>query len=130
MKREHRLVHGVVLATVVSVAFVGLSGCALFRKPKPRPPRSPNEHLAVIGMADPQWGPAPLKVHFSESTFERNDITEFHWDFGDGSSSTDKDPTHTYTKPGDYNVTVKVTSPSGMTDIDFIDITVYPPGQN
>jgi PKD repeat protein len=28
----------------------------------------------------------------------------FHWDFGDGTSSTEKDPAHTYNQTGGYNI--------------------------
>ncbi len=30
--------------------------------------------------------------------------TEFHWDFDDGSSSTEKDPTHSFTQSGSFEV--------------------------
>ena len=33
----------------------------------------------------------------------------FKWDFGDGATSTDKDPNHTYTSAGDYDVQLTVT---------------------
>ncbi len=38
--------------------------------------------------------------------FTNNTINGFHykWDFGDGSSSTDENPSHIYTKAGEYNI--------------------------
>ncbi len=30
--------------------------------------------------------------------------TSYHWDFGDGNTSTEKDPQHTYQEAGTYNV--------------------------
>ena len=37
------------------------------------------------------------------------------WDFGDSNFSTDKNPTHVYTNPGTYTVTLEATSPCGVT---------------
>lgn len=35
---------------------------------------------------------------------------QFHWDFGDGNTSTEKEPTHIYTAAGNYNVELTVTN--------------------
>jgi PKD domain len=40
-------------------------------------------------------------------------ITEWKWDFGDGSTSTEQHPQHAYAKPGNYVVVLDVTSPAG-----------------
>ncbi len=40
-------------------------------------------------------------------------ITRRRWDFGDGTESTDTNPSHTYTKGGDYVVTLYVEGPEG-----------------
>ncbi|MBK9052153.1 MAG: PKD domain-containing protein [Chloroflexi bacterium] len=37
----------------------------------------------------------------------------YDWDFGDGSSSTDENPTHQYAAAGTYTVTLTVTNPAG-----------------
>jgi len=39
--------------------------------------------------------------------------TSWYWDFGDGTYSTEQNPTHAYTKPGTYKVTLTVTNPAG-----------------
>lgn len=36
------------------------------------------------------------------------DALKFFWDFGDGRTSTETDPAHTYTKPGQYGVVLKL----------------------
>lgn len=41
---------------------------------------------------------------------------EWLWDFGDGETSTDPNPTHTYLTDGTYTVTLTVTNPAG-TDV-------------
>ncbi|MBP5528354.1 MAG: gliding motility-associated C-terminal domain-containing protein [Bacteroidales bacterium] len=44
--------------------------------------------------------------------------TAFHWDFGDGTSSTDRNPSHTYASPGTYTITLVATMPSGCSVAD------------
>ncbi len=43
-------------------------------------------------------------------------ITSYLWDFGDGSTSTDSLPVYQYINPGNYNVTLIVTTISGCSD--------------
>lgn len=51
----------------------------------------------------PKEGCLPLTVQFSDSsTFEGN--ADFFWDFGDGTLSTDQNPTKVYTDSGAYSV--------------------------
>ena len=51
-------------------------------------------------------------VQFSDSS--TNVPTSWEWDFGDGNTSTDKDPTHQYTTEGIYSVSLKVTNETGL----------------
>ncbi|MBL8002947.1 MAG: PKD domain-containing protein [Flavobacteriales bacterium] len=39
--------------------------------------------------------------------------TSWSWDFGDGQTSTDQNPVHTYANPGTYTVSLTVTNPNG-----------------
>ena len=34
--------------------------------------------------------------------------TSWYWDFGDGNTSTEQNPTHTYAEPGTYTVTLLI----------------------
>ncbi|MEO1054217.1 MAG: PKD-like domain-containing protein, partial [Bacteroidota bacterium] len=47
---------------------------------------------------------------FLSSTPFSSSIIEWHWDFGDGGSSSLQNPTHQYMDPGTYNVTLTVTT--------------------
>jgi len=51
-----------------------------------------------------------------QSTSTAVPITSWFWDFGDGSTSVQKNPTHTYTTQGTYPVKLKVTDASGCSD--------------
>ena len=67
----------------------------------------------------PTSGFAPLTVQFNElSTGFVNPVTYF-WDFGDGSTSTERNPAHTYTAntSENYTVTLNVTGNYGKTDL-------------
>lgn len=50
-------------------------------------------------------------VQFTDLTNPNgNAITAWAWDFGDGSTSTEQNPEHTYAEPGTYSVTLVVTN--------------------
>lgn len=51
--------------------------------------------------ADGRIGCRPLTVQFSNTSERANQST---WDFGDGATSNQLDPSHTYTQVGTYNV--------------------------
>lgn len=59
-------------------------------------------------------GCVPVKVDFTDrSTSSEGNITSWEWDFGDGGTSTQQNPSHTYTNTGFYTVTLVVTSSNG-----------------
>jgi PKD repeat protein len=81
--------------------------------------------LDVIAEAEPDEGAPPLKVQFTASVEEETGGPfSFHWDFGDGASSSEHTPTHTYTKVGEYTATLTVTNQKGNKGTDEIDIFV------
>lgn len=47
-------------------------------------------------------GCAPVRINFYPQ--EKSDSIIYLWEFGDGSSSNDKQPSHEYTEPGEYYV--------------------------
>ena len=49
---------------------------------------------------------------FSDPT-GANSPLKWHWDFGDGKTSSDRHPTHRYEKGGEFIVTLTVAGPQG-----------------
>lgn len=68
-------------------------------------------------------GKAPLTVDFDASGTTGN-AEQFIWDFGDGGSSTRKNPSHTFQQKGSYEVTLRVLSGDGIEDEYSETITV------
>ena len=62
-------------------------------------------------VAWPTFGQAPLTVVFS-NTSSGNYVASL-WSFGDGITSTQTSPTHTFTTPGMYTITLTVSDASG-----------------
>ncbi|NLA32194.1 MAG: PKD domain-containing protein, partial [Methanomicrobiales archaeon] len=81
------------------------------------------EPPAAAFTADPTEGNAPLTVLFNDES--AGDVTAWLWDFGDGNTSTEQSPSHTYENPGDYNVSLTASNDYGEdsdTRIDYITV--------
>ncbi len=65
-------------------------------------------------------GTAGVAVNFSSAGSQDEDgtIVSFAWSFGDGTSSSDANPAHTYASPALYNVSLTVTDDDGATNTD------------
>lgn len=53
-------------------------------------------------------------------------VTSWAWDFGDNKTSTEQNPSHTYTTNGNYTVTLTIATPEckdTMTKLDYINLT-------
>jgi PKD repeat protein len=73
--------------------------------------------------ASPTSGPAPLTVQFTDTS--TGTPTAWTWAFGDGVTSTDQHPVHTYTDPGTYTVSLTVDDAAGSdteTKADYITV--------
>ena len=67
--------------------------------------------------AEPTSGSAPLTVSFYDNSTSYDGIVAWEWDFGDGTNSTERNPTHTYTEAGTYTVKLTVIETDGDTDM-------------
>ena len=79
---------------------------------------------AAVFMAEPRSGEAPLTVQFTDMS--PGTPRWWIWKFGDGATSTETDPIHTYTEAGSYGVYLKVGNSGGADSTlipDFITVT-------
>jgi PKD repeat protein len=74
----------------------------------------------------PTSGTAPLTVQFTDTS--TRSPTTWLWDFGDGNTSTEQNPSHTYAAPGTYTVNLTASNAYGEdTEIKTGYITVQAP---
>lgn len=73
--------------------------------------------------AAPTQGPRPLDVQFANTT--TGPVTDWLWEFGDGTTSTLEDPLHQYADAGSYTVKLTATGPGGVDDLtrqDYVQV--------
>lgn len=61
-----------------------------------------SDKLVASFSASPTTGKAPLKVTFTDKS--SGTPTSWSWNFGDGSTSAEKNPVHNYSAAGNYTV--------------------------
>jgi PKD repeat protein len=91
------------------------------------------QYITVINIprtdfvADRIKGTAPFEVHFTD--LSDGDPTSWKWDLGDGWTTSDRNPAHTYTAPGTYTISLTATNANGqdtVTKNNYIVVTAGP----
>ncbi len=62
---------------------------------------------------DGTYGYQPFEVGFTDLSYANPPVMAWHWDFGDGTTSTEQHPTHTYQGLGWFTVTLTVSNGLG-----------------
>lgn len=74
--------------------------------------------------ATPTSGDEPLVVTFTDNSTSAEGIVSWLWDFGDGQTSSDVSPAHTYSDNGTYAASLTVQEADGQADTATMEITV------
>lgn len=79
--------------------------------------QNPDNQKPVVEVNGPYSGNVGQSIAFNSSGSSDPDgsIVSYSWDFGDGTSSTAANPTHSYSATGQYSVTLTVTDNGGAT---------------
>ncbi len=77
--------------------------------------------LLVAQFNTPPSGCLPYSAMFTNTSLGGN---KFVWDFGDGTTSTDVNPTHLYNAAGTYTVTLSATDPNTCNPQDDTTMTI------
>ena len=83
----------------------------------------------IAGFTYSPVNPTPLDtVVFTDiSTDEDGSVVDWYWEFGDGVTSAEQNPTHQYADDGTYYVNLTVTDNDGETNTAQIILVVVPP---
>ena len=91
-------------------------------------PELPTPPPVAAFSGTPTTGNAPLSVDFTD--LSTNNPTTWSWDFGDTYGSTAQNPSHIYTNPGTYTVSLTVSNSDGtntITKTNYITVNEPPP---
>lgn len=69
---------------------------------------------------------APVVCLGENMTFTNTSVngTTYEWDFGDGFTATNENPSHLFTAPGNYSVTLRAIDAQGCDDTEVIEVAV------
>jgi PKD repeat protein len=115
----------IICAISVSAAY---AGCGIDTNPYDDDPGPlPNGYFPPDPdfSGDPVQGYAPLAVSFSDRS--TNSPLYWSWSFGDGQSSSEKNPVHRYESPGRYSVSLIAGNRYGGNSITKVDYVVVNP---
>ena len=70
------------------------------------------------------FGFTGLTIQIENYSFALSDIVSYEWDFGDGATSTEQTPEHTYNDFGSYEVSLTITSAAGCQSTWTQDVTL------
>jgi large repetitive protein len=120
MSRVARWVRGMYLGALVSSLLLFFAGCAFF-----------NQAPTAVITASALSGTSPLVVNFdsSNSTDLDGDVASVDWNFGDGTTSDEAAPHHTFialTTATTFTVTLRVVDNGGASDEVTQTIEVLP----
>jgi hypothetical protein len=88
-----------------------------------------NQAFQTRGDANPFAGPTPLTVKFSAESGHAKGKVAYRWRFDDGTFSYEKNPTHTFKRPGYYLVILDARDEDANNVRQSLLLGAWPPDQ-
>lgn len=110
--------------------FTALQTLTVIAGDAPLPTPTPNTAPSARFSFTPTSGPLPLAVRFTAQGTDPEDGTNvtYRWDFGDGTTSTEQNPTHVYKTKGPYTPRLTVRDTKGAEGTAAATSTITPTG--
>ena len=70
------------------------------------------------------WVAGTMLVNFTDYSVSNDSIVSWAWDFGDGATSNQNNPSHAYATPGNYQICLTITTASGCSSTFCDRVTV------
>ncbi|KPL07595.1 hypothetical protein AMJ86_03900 [bacterium SM23_57] len=100
-------------------------------------PQPPQVQIVAMQYPQPMSGPSitgmdpQVNIGFIGRIFDPDgDLMEWFWDFGDGATSTELRPSHTFLRYPHIKVSLTATDSMGFTSTEVADIPIGPPNVN
>ncbi|NNE36369.1 MAG: PKD domain-containing protein, partial [Rhodothermales bacterium] len=117
--------HEFARAGTYTVTLTAMNGKATDTRTMTVTVEDPVQPPSIVGIsANPQSPDSATPVSFSANIQGDGPFT-YRWDFGDGTTATGANPSHTFTTPGTYTVTATATNEAGE-DTRTMTIVVVP----
>ncbi|MBI5326390.1 MAG: PKD domain-containing protein, partial [Ignavibacteriae bacterium] len=83
------------------------------------------EPLVALFSAEPLTGRKPLEVKFTDSS--TGGPADYLWQFGDGGTSIEQNPVHTYLEKGTYSVILKIKKNNDSNEVEKTNFIIVKP---
>jgi len=121
-RKMQKMIYAFIMSVIIIVAAFAVT--IYYYETKEISKGAVGEGLFAKAFVDENIGAAPLGVDFSSLLFNFEGTPRYHWDFGDGNTSNETNPTHNYTEKGEYICNLTVTDVTGENVTTSVKISV------
>jgi len=125
MKQENKKFFAVIIVMILVIVIIATVISYKVYDIKKEEEKEIEKPLYLTIFAEPSSGTAPHTVNFKSRVLNNQGSLKYYWDFGDGNTSNEENPTHTYSKQGLYSYKLTVED-QNVEKIDYGNITVFP----